>query len=443
MLLSISRIYRYQDSIYSFIKNLIIDGYKNIDRVKYIKWIDTSQISDLASPDLFIQSITQVIATNSQHISEGILAIGFILLDSEKIVAGRSCNDSLPYQSTKRVGFNILLQLYDSLPLCRCAIVDGLIDRIESRNGSMSLEILLDISTRDNFYQDHFNKVKNLLTYLTEIGLDSSKQILLILSPHIDSTLQNLLLLQFRKNIFSRILENRTVALYGYQFLLNHDSTSLETRREITLIICNLLNHHETLNEIYLVFNSISVPELIDQVFESLIAHLKKYIDNGLITVSSSVSETDATITNHLYNLIETVCKLARISKCPEKLSAIEKICKQFANSTVFAHGFDMADSDFSSSSLIGKINLRRVQLIQGIIFKFVEHCLSIKKLDLVHSLIVLNLAFEKASKDKDKWELKGVSFDVCCDWIYNGELKEDSMTRFIALNLLEAVNRV
>ncbi|XP_053406526.1 Fanconi anemia group I protein-like [Mercenaria mercenaria] len=233
MALSLARINRFEDQIFDFLKTTFLKSYKDHEKQSQSCWIQ-EVVSDMVSVEEYVIQTVQNSTYGWDHVVQGLVQLGFILMDSfgPKAVFGRidilPSIQTGPTHQTCQLGAKILLKTFKAHEMVRSEILEQIFNRVITKATSPVshfLELLGDIVfASPQLLLDSTTKVREMFDYLSFLCPTSAEGLLRAIQPllKLSMNLKDSLILVLRKAMFSRQLDARKIGASGFLMILKH-----------------------------------------------------------------------------------------------------------------------------------------------------------------------------------------------------------------------------
>ncbi|XP_065187448.1 Fanconi anemia group I protein-like [Sycon ciliatum] len=220
--LSLARIRRFEEPVFEILTSAISRSYRDAEKRKMSRWAyETSPVvSNIAS---LLMDVCRL--TGWEHVMQGLVQLGFLLMDSNTPKSTGFCADT-PQRQTCALGSQVLLETFKVHDAVRADILQQILNRIVVKTSS-SAEHYLDLLTAAAVHSpqtllDSLPKVREAFDYLSYLPLSSAIGLLRSVQPlmNLSASLKDSLILVLRKALFSREVESRKVGLAGFLLLL-------------------------------------------------------------------------------------------------------------------------------------------------------------------------------------------------------------------------------
>ncbi|XP_077992604.1 Fanconi anemia group I protein-like [Glandiceps talaboti] len=232
--LSIARIHRFEESIFDFLKSSVLKSFKDADKKKSSKWTE-----ELVPESFSVESSVLDTVQNSlygwDHVTQGLVQLGFVLMDSYGPKAGpfgksaeNNTHVKTPSQQACDLGASVLLETFKVHEMVRSEILEQILNRVVTKATapvSHYIELLSNtISSAPQILLDSLPKVREAFDYLAYLPTSSAEGLLKAVQPlmKFSITLKDSLMLVLRKAMFSRQGDARKIAVTGFLKILTH-----------------------------------------------------------------------------------------------------------------------------------------------------------------------------------------------------------------------------
>ncbi|OCT89735.1 FA complementation group I L homeolog isoform X1 [Xenopus laevis] len=235
LLLSVSRIHRFQEQVFDFLKSTILRGYKDLQFHQSSKFLQ-----DLVPQPVCVSSILLETVKNSvygwDHVTQGLVELGFILMDSfgpkaafgNKVVELISVHSRTPSQQACQLGSRILLETFKVHEPIRSEILEQVLNRVITKAATPVthfIDLLSDIVvSAPLILQNSSSKVTEAFDHLSFLPLTTVQGLLKAVQPllKISMSMRDSLILVLRKAMFSSQIDARKSAVAGFLLLLRN-----------------------------------------------------------------------------------------------------------------------------------------------------------------------------------------------------------------------------
>ncbi|CAH2274239.1 Fanconi anemia group I isoform X1 [Pelobates cultripes] len=235
LLLSVSRIHRFEDQVFDFLKTTVLKSYKDQQVQQGSKFLQ-----DLVPQPNGVSSIFLETVKNSgygwDHVTQGLLELGFLLMDSfgPKGIAGAKLTETIavplktPTQQACQLGSKILLETFKVHEPIRSEILEQVLNRVITKAATPIghfIDLLSDIVvSAPLILQNSSSKVTEAFDHLGYLPLKTVQGLLKAVQPllKISMSIRDSLILVLRKAMFSSQIDARKSAVAGFLLLLKN-----------------------------------------------------------------------------------------------------------------------------------------------------------------------------------------------------------------------------
>ncbi|KAG8440655.1 hypothetical protein GDO86_006412 [Hymenochirus boettgeri] len=235
LLLSVSRIHRFQEQVFEFLKTTIVRGYKDLQFYQGSKFLQ-----DLVPQPASVSSMLLETVKNSvygwDHVTQGLVELGFILMDSfgpkatfgAKFSEPASLHPKSPAQQACQLGSKILLETFKVHEPIRGEILEQVLNRVITKGMAPVghfIDLLSDIViSAPLVLQNSSSKVTEVFDHLCFLPLSTVQGLLKAVQPllKISMSMRDALILVLRKSMFSSQIDARKSAVAGFLLLLRN-----------------------------------------------------------------------------------------------------------------------------------------------------------------------------------------------------------------------------
>ncbi|XP_068131301.1 Fanconi anemia group I protein [Hyperolius riggenbachi] len=234
LLLSVSRIHRFEKQVFDFLKSTILKGFKDHQFQQ-----GSNFLRDLVPQPTCVSSMLLEIVRNSvfgwDHVSQGLVELGFLLMDSygPKAIPGAKVETSTgflksPSQQASQLGSNILLETFKVHEAIRSVILEQVLNRVITKATSPTthfIDLLSDIVfSTPLILQNAASKLTAAFDHLFQLPFSTVLGLLKALQPlfKINISVRDFIILVLRKAMFSSQIEARKSAVAGFLLLLKN-----------------------------------------------------------------------------------------------------------------------------------------------------------------------------------------------------------------------------
>lgn len=231
--LSLARIHRFEEQIYDFLKAMVVKSYKDKEKQEQSGWVKEI-VHDKTNIDEYVLETVQNSTYGWDHVVQGLVQLGFILMDSygPRGAFGRidlvPSLQSGPTHQACQLGAKILLNTFKAHEMVRSEILEQIFNRVVTKATSPVthyLELLGDtVYAAPQMLLESTNKVREMFDYLALLSPGSAEGLLHAVQPllKLSMSLKDSLILVLRKAMFSRQLDSRKIGASGFLMILKH-----------------------------------------------------------------------------------------------------------------------------------------------------------------------------------------------------------------------------
>ncbi|KAM5171281.1 Fanconi anemia group I protein [Mantella aurantiaca] len=232
LLLSVSRIQRFEKQVFDFLKAIILKGFKDIQFQQSSKFLQ-----DLVPQPTCVSSMLQDIVKNSvfgwDHVTQGLVELGFLLMDSygPKALPGAKIlemSTGSPSQQASQLGSKILSESFKVHEAIRNVILEQVLNRVITKATSPTshfIDLLSDIVyATPLILQNSASKLTSAFDHLFQLPFSTVLGLLKALQPlfKINISVRDCIILVLRKAMFCSQIEARKSAVAGFLLLLKN-----------------------------------------------------------------------------------------------------------------------------------------------------------------------------------------------------------------------------
>ncbi|XP_073509353.1 Fanconi anemia group I protein [Phyllobates terribilis] len=232
LLLSVSRIQRFEKQVFDFLKTTISKGFKDFQFQQGSKFL-----RDLVPQPPCLSTMLLEIVKNSvfgwDHVTQGLVELGFLLMDSygPKIVPGAKMSEATvgsPSQQASQLGSRILLETFKVHEPIRSVILEEVLNRVVTKATSPTshfIDFFSDIVfATPLLMQNSSSKLIATFDHLFYLPFATVQGLLKALQPvlKINVSVRDNVILVLRKAMFSSQLDARESAVAGFLLLLKN-----------------------------------------------------------------------------------------------------------------------------------------------------------------------------------------------------------------------------
>ncbi|XP_075714290.1 Fanconi anemia group I protein isoform X2 [Rhinoderma darwinii] len=232
LLLSVSRIQRFEKQVFDFLKSTIVKGFKDTQFQQGSKFL-----RDLVPQPPCVSSMLLEIVKNSvfgwDHVTQGLVELGFLLMDSygPKVVPGGKLSEASvgsPSQQASQLGSKMLLETFKVHEPIRSVILEQVLNRVITKATSPTshfIDLLSEIVLATPLLlQNSSSKLTETFDHLFHLPFSTVQGLLKALQPllKINVSVRDNIILVLRKAMFSSQLDARKSAVAGFLLLLKN-----------------------------------------------------------------------------------------------------------------------------------------------------------------------------------------------------------------------------
>ncbi|KAM4040039.1 Fanconi anemia group I protein [Anomaloglossus baeobatrachus] len=232
LLLSVSRIQRFEKQVFDFLKSTIAKGFKDFQFQQGSKFL-----RDLVPQPPCVSTMLLEIVKNSvfgwDHVTQGLVELGFLLMDSygPKMVPSTKMSEATigsPSQQACQLGSKILLETFKVHEPIRSVILEQVLNRVVTKATSPTshfIDLLSDIvCATPLLMQNSSSKLIATFDHLFYLPFSTVQGLLKALQPllKINVSVRDNVILVLRKAMFSSQLDARKSAVAGFLLLLKN-----------------------------------------------------------------------------------------------------------------------------------------------------------------------------------------------------------------------------
>ncbi|XP_012688024.2 Fanconi anemia group I protein [Clupea harengus] len=234
-LLSLSRIQRLEEQVFDFLKGSIIKCFKDEQVQQGSKFLQ-----DLVAPPCSVSTMILETVKNSvfgwDHVTQGLVQLGFILMDSfgpkpgpfGKTAEAPSSSVRSPTQLACQLGGQILLEGFKMHEQIRGEILEQVLNRLVTKTASPVthfIDLLSSmVTSAPMILLESSPKVMETFDQLSYLPLSTVEGLLKAVQPllKVSMALKDSLIIVLRKAMFSSQLDGRKSAVLGFLLLLKN-----------------------------------------------------------------------------------------------------------------------------------------------------------------------------------------------------------------------------
>ncbi|KAK2494182.1 hypothetical protein MC885_001780, partial [Smutsia gigantea] len=223
VLLSLSRIQRYEEQVFDLLKALIIKSFKDLQLLQGSKFLQNLVLQRPCVSTMILE-----VVKNSVHswdyVTQSLVELGLFLMDlygPKKVLGGilsetASGLSRMPNQYACKLGANILLETFKIHEAIRQEILEQVLSRVVTRASSPISHFLA--------LQSCSSKVTETFDYLSFLPLQTVQGLLKAVQPllKVSMSMRDSLILVLRKAMFASQLDARKSAVAGFLLLLKN-----------------------------------------------------------------------------------------------------------------------------------------------------------------------------------------------------------------------------
>uniref|UniRef100_A0A4W2C9L4 FA complementation group I n=1 Tax=Bos indicus x Bos taurus TaxID=30522 RepID=A0A4W2C9L4_BOBOX len=235
LLLSVTRIQRFEEQVFDFLKSSVIKNFKDLQLLQGSKYIQSLFPNECCISTMILEVVNNSVHS-WDHVTQGLVEFGFILMDSygpKKILDGKTAETSsglsrMPNQHACKLGANILLETFKIHEMIRQEILEQVLNRVVTRASSPInhfLDLLSDIIKYSPLVlQSCSSKVTETFDYLSFLPVQTVQGLLKAVQPllKVSMSMRDSLILVLRKAMFASQLDARKSAVAGFLLLLKN-----------------------------------------------------------------------------------------------------------------------------------------------------------------------------------------------------------------------------
>ncbi|KAM4826425.1 Fanconi anemia group I protein isoform 1-T2 [Thomomys bottae] len=235
LLLSVTAIQRFEEQVFDLLKTSIIRSFKDLQLLKGSKFLQ-NLVPQRPCISAMILEVVKNSAHSWDHVTQGLVKLGFILMDSygpKKIGDGKAVETSCSLTKTSsqhacELGASILLETFKVHEVIRQEILEQVFNRVITR-ASSPISHFLDLLSEIILYaplvlQNCSSKVTETFDYLSFLPLQTVQGLLKAVQPllKVSMAVRDSLILVLRKAMFASQLDARKSAVAGFLLLLKN-----------------------------------------------------------------------------------------------------------------------------------------------------------------------------------------------------------------------------
>ncbi|XP_039628954.1 Fanconi anemia group I protein [Polypterus senegalus] len=234
LVLSVARIHRFQEQIIDFLKSAIIKSFKDVQLKQGSKFIQELVLESFSISEAILETVKNSVF-GWDHVTQGLVELGFILMDSfgpkpgpfGKSESGHSILKT-PTQQACALGAKILLETFRVHEPIRTEILEQVLNRVITKATSPVthfIDLFSDIVvSAPMILLDSSSKVIEAFDQLSYLPISTVQSLLKAVQPllKVSMSLRDSLILVLRKAMFSSQLDARKSAVAGFLLLLKN-----------------------------------------------------------------------------------------------------------------------------------------------------------------------------------------------------------------------------
>uniref|UniRef100_A0A9J7XSE0 FA complementation group I n=1 Tax=Cyprinus carpio carpio TaxID=630221 RepID=A0A9J7XSE0_CYPCA len=235
LLLSVARIQRYEEQVFEFLKGAVTKNFKD-DQIQHSsKFLQELLPQCNSISDMILDTVKNSVF-GWDHVTQGLVQLGFILLDSfgpkagafGKVTEGTSSTAKTPNQLACRLGGQVLLESFKMHEPIRGEILEQVLNRLVTKTASPVthfIDLLSSIvMSAPMILLESSSKVTETFDQLSYLPLSTVQGLLKAVQPllKVSMSMKDALILVLRKAMFSSNLDGRKSAVAGFLLLLKN-----------------------------------------------------------------------------------------------------------------------------------------------------------------------------------------------------------------------------
>uniref|UniRef100_A0A672NW62 Fanconi anemia group I protein-like n=1 Tax=Sinocyclocheilus grahami TaxID=75366 RepID=A0A672NW62_SINGR len=235
LLLSVARIQRYEEQVFEFLKGTITKNFKD-DQIQHSSKFLQELLPQCNSISNMILDTVKNSVFGWDHVTQGLVQLGFILMDSfgpkagafGKVTEGTSSTAKTPNQLACRLGGQVLLESFMMHEPIRGEILEQVLNRLVTKTASPVthfIDLLSSIvMSAPMILLESSSKVTETFDQLSYLPLSTVQGLLKAVQPllKVSMSMKDALILVLRKAMFSSNLDGRKSAVAGFLLLLKN-----------------------------------------------------------------------------------------------------------------------------------------------------------------------------------------------------------------------------
>ncbi|XP_051548730.1 Fanconi anemia group I protein-like [Myxocyprinus asiaticus] len=234
LLLSVARIQRYEEQVFEFLKGAINKNFKDDQIQQGSKFLQELLPQCNSISDMILDTVKNSVF-GWDHITQGLVQLGFMLMDSFGPKAGpfgktegTSSTAKTPNQQACRLGGQVLLESFKMHEPIRGEILEQVLNRLVTKTASPVTHFIGLLSSivmsTPMILLESSSKVTETFDQLSYLPLSTVQGLLKAVQPllKVSMSMKDALILVLRKAMFSSHLDGRKAAVAGFLLLLKN-----------------------------------------------------------------------------------------------------------------------------------------------------------------------------------------------------------------------------
>ncbi|XP_056307350.1 Fanconi anemia group I protein isoform X1 [Danio aesculapii] len=235
LLLSVARIQRYEEQVFEFLKGAITKNFKDDQIQNSSKFLQDLLPKCNSVSDMILDTVKNSVF-GWDHVTQGLVQLGFILMDSfgpkpgpfGKVTEGTSSTAKTPNQLACKLGGQVLLESFKMHEPIRGEILEQVLNRLVTKTASPVthfIDLLSSIvMSAPMILLESSSKVTETFDQLSYLPLSTVQGLLKAVQPllKVSMSMKDALILVLRKAMFSSHLDGRKSAVAGFLLLLKN-----------------------------------------------------------------------------------------------------------------------------------------------------------------------------------------------------------------------------
>ncbi|KAM9754129.1 Fanconi anemia group I protein isoform 1-T1 [Menidia menidia] len=235
LLLSVTRIQRYEEQVYELLKGAVIKSFKDEQLQQGSKFLQDLLPGHCSVAQMILDTVKNSVF-GWDHVTQGLVQLGFFLMDTfgpkpgpfGKSTEGVVSVARTPTQLACRLGRQVLLQGFKIHEPIRGEILEQVLNRLVTKTASPVshyLDLFSDIVvSAPMILLESSSKVTETFDHLSYLPLATVQGLLKAVQPllKVSMSLKDALILVLRKAMFSSQLDGRKSAVTGFLLLLKN-----------------------------------------------------------------------------------------------------------------------------------------------------------------------------------------------------------------------------